>query len=253
MYGSIGSGRPSEEDSIQSVMARNFAKPPSSDSSQSYSRDLRYNSTHSAPGSGGLSRGVSRDQTNDYYSQSSYGSAGMNSVSFSTMSSTGMDRNQSTPMHPFSYGQSTPPVHRESLTTVVKQGLEIEALQKEVSRLNQKLTKPDISTVHNMDPSAEAAFREIAAKVRIKNEEISRLENTIEALVGQGGYDEAAAYRVCSKMQALVSENKRLGGMLSAGRAMQHEIEIGILRVENENLQKKLEQVGDGSQAKFNK
>lgn len=121
--------------------------------------------------------------------------------------------------------------------------MEIEALQKEVARLTQLQSRPAVSTVHKVDPSVEKVFRDMGALVKSKEEEIVRLNATIESLVSQGTYDESAAFRVCSKMQSLVSENKRLGKMLGAGRAMQHEIELSILRVENEQLRKQLEQV----------
>lgn len=156
------------------------------------------------------------------------------------------ERHRDNPMHSFSYGQNAPAaVQREPITTVAKQGLEIEALQKEVARLTQKLSRQEPMSIHKMDTATEMAFRELNSKVKAKNDEVERLEQTIEALLAQGAYDESAAYRVCAKMQALVSENKRLGGMLGAGRALQQEIEIGILRVENESLQKQLDGMAD--------
>lgn len=288
MFGTIGSGRPAEEEPLHAVMAKTFAKPAhqsnsnnmtSETSSQPYSSPFRISSMHSGGGGGGgggssgFSRGASRDLSSDFsYAQSSFGSnsvmSGMNASatnSYGSMSSShaaaerhrdngghgSHSHNNShsnlSSMHSFSYNANannnytSHATQREPITTVAKQGLEIESLQKEINRLTQKLSRQEPVSIHKMDNATENAFRDLNAKVKTKTDEVQRLEQTIEALLSQGAYDEPLAYKVCSKMQALVAENKRLGSMLGAGRALQQEIEIGILRVENETLQKQID------------
>lgn len=282
MFGTIGSGRPAEEEPLHAVMAKTFAKPAQtthnsgSETPQPYSSPFRINSMHSrgAGSSSGYSRGASRDLSSDFsYAQSSFGNnSGMSGMSASATNSYGSmsssshaaaerhresnsnshsNHNHSTSnhnissMHSFSYsngynnGHSA--VQREPITTVAKQGLEIESLQREITRLTQKLSRQEPVSIHKMDNATENAFRDLNAKVKTKTDEVQRLERTIEALLSQGAYNEPTAYKVCSKMQALVAENKRLGSMLGAGRALQQEIEIGILRVENKTLQKQID------------
>ncbi|KAG5368085.1 hypothetical protein CJU90_0272 [Yarrowia sp. C11] len=256
MFGSIGSGRPTEEEPLQAVMAKTFAKPPqtslmSSETPQPYTSPFRINSMHSGGGgsSSGYSRGASRDLSSDFsYAQSNYGNSSAMSTtnSYGSMSSSHVaaerhgDNNHA--MHSFSYSHNNNNnvAQRESVITMAKQGLEIESLQKEITRLGRKLSRQDPVSIHKMDNATENAFRDLNAKIKSKNDEVQRLEMTVESLLAQGTYDESAAYRVCSKMQSLVAENKRLGSMLGAGRALQQEIEIGILRVENESLQKQI-------------
>lgn len=274
MFGTIGSGRPAEEEPLHAVMAKTFAKPAQTahntgaETPQPYSSPFRINSMHSGGGgsSSGYSRGASRDLSSDFsYAQSSFGNnSGMGGMSVSATNSYGSMSSSShaaaerhresnhsssnhnlSSMHSFSYnngyknGHSA--VQREPITTVAKQGLEIESLQREIARLTQKLSRQEPVSIHKMDNATENAFRDLNAKVKTKTDEVQRLEQTIEALLSQGAYDEPTAYKVCSKMQALVAENKRLGSMLGAGRALQQEIEIGILRVENETLQKQID------------
>ncbi|KAG5360098.1 hypothetical protein CJU89_3153 [Yarrowia sp. B02] len=250
MFGTIGSGRPAEEEPLHAIMAKTFAKPPqlevvtAPETPQPYTSPFGLNSMHS--GSSSYSRGTSRDHSSEFsYAHSSYGNnSGMSSASsYGSMSNSAAERHRDShsSMRSFSYTHSTPPVQREPITTVAKQGLEIESLQKEVPRLTQKLSRQEPVSIHKMDNATENAFRDLNAKVKTKSDEVQRLELTIEALLAQGPYDESAAYRVCAKMQSLVAENKRLGSMLGAGRALQQEIEIGILRVENETLQKQID------------
>lgn len=243
MYGTIGSERSqvTEEDSILSVMAGNYGKPASHGkgapgSSRDYDQEMTYNSH----GSGSYSRGASRGfNTTGYYS-APYGSSG-NSIGF--------DRSKEISLQSFSYGgqtqtqfSTTPvhPPHLQSASVSWKQSLEIETLQKEVARLTQLLAKQSVSTVHRVEPSVEKVFRDMGELVKAKEDEISRLNTTIESLMAREGHEEAAAFRVYSKLQSLVDENKRLGKMLGSGRSVQHEIELGILRVENEELKRKL-------------
>ncbi|QNP96826.1 hypothetical protein B0I72DRAFT_7647 [Yarrowia lipolytica] len=259
MFGSIGSGRPAEEEPLQAVTAKTFAKPHQTslmgtpETPQPYTSPFRISSMHSGGGrlSSGYSIGASRDlSSGSSYVQSSYGnSSGLSTTnSYGSMSSshaaTERHRDDNHAMHSFCYSNishNNSAVQRDSIATVAKQGLEIEALQKEINRLSQKLSRQDPVSIHKMDNATENAFRDLNAKVKSKNDEVQRLEMTIESLLAQGAYDESAAYRVCSKMQSLVAENKRLGSMLGAGRALQQEIEIGILRVENETLQQQID------------
>ncbi|KAG5358667.1 hypothetical protein CJU89_5308 [Yarrowia sp. B02] len=244
MYGTIGSGRShvTEEDSILSVMAGNYGKPASNgtgapNSAREYDQDMFYNSH----GSGSYSRGASRGFSNTagYYS-APYGSSG-------NANSLGFDRSKEISLQSFAYGQSQTPVQpQQPASASWKQSLEIETLQKEVARLNQLLAKQSISTVHRVEPSVEKVFREMGELVKTKEDEIARLNTTIESLMAHDGHDEAAAFRVYSKLQSLVDENKRLGKMLGSGRSVQHEIELGILRVENEELKRKLEAASKG-------
>lgn len=226
MYGTIGSGRSAvtEEDSILSVMAGNYGKPASNGAPNSASRDYdhdMYNSLNSRSASRGF---------NGYYS-APYGSSG---------NSPGFDRSKEISLQSFAYGGGTQTVSPQPVSTSWKQSLEIETLQKEVARLTGLLARQSVSTVHRVEPSVEKVFRDMGELVKTKEEEISRLNTTIEALMAHDGHDEAAAYRVYSKLQSLVDENKRLGKMLGSGRSIQHEIELGILRVENEELKRKL-------------
>ncbi|KAG5355504.1 hypothetical protein CJU90_6581 [Yarrowia sp. C11] len=245
MYGTIGSGRSqvTEEDSILSVMAGNYGKPASNgNGAPSSSRDYDQDFTYNSHGSGSYSRAASRGFNNTGYYSAPYGSSG---------NSMGFDRSKELSLQSFAYGgqtqtqSSTTPIHsqqQQPASMSWKQSLEIESLQKEVTRLTQLLAKQSVSTVHRVEPSVEKVFRDMGELVKAKEDEISRLNATIESLMAHDGHDEAAAFRVYSKLQSLVDENKRLGKMLGSGRSVQHEIELGILRVENEDLKRKLMQ-----------
>lgn len=250
MYGTIGSGRSqvTEEDSILSVMAGNYGNPasnvPTSSRDHHHDQDMTYNSH----GSGSYSRGASRGfNTSGYYS-APYGSSS-NSI--------GYDRSKELSLQSFAYSGGQPqtqtqtqsssatPLHHLQQPPVGvswKQSLEIETLNKEVARLTQLLAKQRVSTVHRVEPSVEKVFRDMGELVKAKEDEIGRLNATIEALMAHDGHDEAAAFRVYSKLQSLVDENKRLGKMLGSGKSVQHEIELGILRVENEELKRQLQE-----------
>lgn len=237
MYGTIGSGRSqvTEEDSILSVMAGNYGHPSNGHPSNApTSRDHHdQDMTYHSHGSGSYSRGASRGfNTSGYYS-APYGSSG-NSV--------GYDRSKELSLQSFAYSggaQGQPPQQPASVSW--KQSLEIETLNKEVARLTSLLARQSVSTVHRVEPSVEKVFRDMGELVKAKEDEIERLTATIESLMAHDGLDEGAAFRVYSRLQSLVDENKRLGKMLGCGRSVQHEIELGILRVENEELKRRLE------------
>lgn len=114
---------------------------------------------------------------------------------------------------------------------------------------------PEVSQAnHNVDPAIEKAFRNMAQSINQKDKEIAQLKLRIEALVTASSInmtdsagrkmDEAeVAHRIVVRLTALKKENERLAKMLSQGRAAQKEVELGLLRQENESLKARIQEL----------
>lgn len=107
---------------------------------------------------------------------------------------------------------------------------------------------------HSVDPAIEKAFRNMAQSINQKDKEIAQLKLRVEALVTASAInmtdsigrkmDEAeVAHRIVVRLTALKKENERLAKMLSQGRAAQKEVELGLLRQENETLKARIQEL----------
>lgn len=119
------------------------------------------------------------------------------------------------------------------------------------------------STIHQVDPAVEQAFRDMAKSLEEKEAKIVDLKLQIEALLATsatGGVSKndktllengmnrkmdgnEMAHRIVVRLKTLKQENETLGKMLSQGRAAQKEVELGILKRENTVLKTRVEEL----------
>lgn len=119
------------------------------------------------------------------------------------------------------------------------------------------------STIHQVDPAVEQAFRDMAKSLEEKEATIGELKIQIEALLaaaatsGVSKNDKTVlenglnrkmdgnemAHRIVVRLKTLKQENETLGKMLSQGRAAQKEVELGILKRENSLLKSRIEEL----------
>lgn len=120
-----------------------------------------------------------------------------------------------------------------------------------------------LSTIHQVDPAVEQAFRDMAKSLEEKEATIGELKLQIEALLAASATSGVAkndktvlenglnrkmdgnemAHRIVVRLKTLKQENETLGKMLSQGRAAQKEVELGILKRENSILKSRIEEL----------
>ncbi|GME77449.1 unnamed protein product [Ambrosiozyma monospora] len=138
----------------------------------------------------------------------------------------------------------------------------IDKLEKEVERQNTIL-KSFTSTSSSSGSNEEANFEvpknhvdiynKLAEKLQATEDELSdtklRLEavltaialNPTQSTTKSGRYDEEeVAHKIITKLQMLTEENDEMAKMLSYGKSKEKDIEIGLLRKQNEELTEKI-------------
>ncbi|ODQ68441.1 hypothetical protein NADFUDRAFT_39817 [Nadsonia fulvescens var. elongata DSM 6958] len=96
----------------------------------------------------------------------------------------------------------------------------------------------NVSTIHHVDPAIETMFKKLSSLTQEQDHDIVHLKNQLQAalaMLNTNG-DDTMARRLVARLESLTEENTQLSKMLSFGRAQQKNVEIGMLKYENNAL-----------------
>lgn len=140
-------------------------------------------------------------------------------------------------------------------TIIRKLQAELELARNQAKKFAGMETK-DGKQVYEIPKNHEQLYERLVEKLQNTDKELEETKTRLESLATAvtlnpsqsqykyGRYDEQeVAHKIITKLQMLTEENEEMSKMLSYGKAKEKDIEIGLLKSQNEQLRQKLEKL----------